>query len=90
MAVCLNNLASLLKDTNRLGQADPLMRRMVEIMMIAICAAGHEHPSLKAAVIDYSLLLHTMGRSPEQIRRTMAELSTPLSLKQCRESMSPT
>ena len=31
VATDLNNLAQLLKDTNRLAEAEPLMRRVLEI-----------------------------------------------------------
>ena len=31
VAICLNNLAALLLNTNRLGEAEPLMRRALEI-----------------------------------------------------------
>ena len=31
VAIDLNNLAQLLKDTNRMGEAEPLMRRALEI-----------------------------------------------------------
>ena len=31
VAIGLNNLATLLKDTNRMGEAEPLMRRALEM-----------------------------------------------------------
>ena len=31
VAIRLNNLAMLLKDTNRMGEAEPLMRRALEM-----------------------------------------------------------
>ena len=31
VATCLNNLATLLQDTNRPGEAEPLMRRALAI-----------------------------------------------------------
>ena len=31
VAIRLNNLATLLKDTNRMGEAEPLMRRALEM-----------------------------------------------------------
>jgi tetratricopeptide (TPR) repeat protein len=82
VAICLNNLASLLQATNRLTQAEPLMRRMVEIFLQFAAATGHPHPHLQAAAGNYAGLLQAMGRSPEEIQATLADLGLhcPLSL----------
>ena len=42
VAIRLNNLATLLKDTNRLDEAEPLMRRALKIFEDSL---GAEHPS---------------------------------------------
>ena len=44
VAIRLNNLAQLLQDTNRLSEAEPLMRRMVEIFLKFTATTGHPHP----------------------------------------------
>jgi hypothetical protein len=64
----LNNLAQLLQATNRLSDAEPLSRRVLEIFLQFTAATGHEHPHLSAAIANYSVLLEEMGRSPAQIR----------------------
>ena len=38
----LNNLAQMLKDTNRIEEAEPLMRRALEI---DVAALGEQHPN---------------------------------------------
>ena len=43
VAVRLNNLAMLLQDTNRIEEAEPLMRRALEIDMAAF---GEQHPTV--------------------------------------------
>jgi tetratricopeptide (TPR) repeat protein len=73
VAIDLNNLALLLKATNRLSDAEPLSRRVVEILQFT-AATSHEHPHLSAAIANYSVLLEEMGRSPAQIRAQVEEL----------------
>jgi len=43
----LNYLAGLLQDTNRLGEAQPLMRRCLEILLAFAQMTGHEHLNCK-------------------------------------------
>ena len=42
MAIRLNNLAQLLQDTNRLAEAEPLMRRALAIFETSL---GPDHPN---------------------------------------------
>ncbi len=44
VATRLNNLATLLIDTNRLAEAEPLMRRAVTILFDFEWRTGHQHP----------------------------------------------
>jgi tetratricopeptide (TPR) repeat protein len=67
----LNNLASLLKATNRLAEAEPLSWRMVGIFLDFTCRTGHEHPH--AALANYAGILEAMGRSEAQIQTQLAE-----------------
>jgi hypothetical protein len=48
----LNNLAQLLKDTNRLKEAEPMFQRAVAI---ANNSWGKEHPNTKTVEKNYSL-----------------------------------
>ena len=43
VAITLDNLAELLKGTNRLAEAEPLMRRAVQILLRFTRATGHPH-----------------------------------------------
>ncbi|MBW2738967.1 MAG: tetratricopeptide repeat protein [Deltaproteobacteria bacterium] len=70
----LNNLAQLLQATNRLDEAEPLSRRMVEIFLQFTHETGHPHPHLQAAINNYATLLQAMERTTEDIRSTLEEL----------------
>ncbi|SKB06824.1 hypothetical protein SAMN02745166_04549, partial [Prosthecobacter debontii] len=63
----LNNLALLLQATNQLGEAEPLMRRMVVIFLKFFASTGHPHPHWEAAIRNYVALLREMGRTEEEI-----------------------
>ena len=76
----LNNLALLLKATNRLSNAEPLSRRQLEIFLEITAATGHQHPYLRTAVGNYSVLLEEMGRSPSQIRAQLEEIGRSLGI----------
>jgi hypothetical protein len=64
----LNNLAGLLHDTKRLPEAEPLMRRGVEILLAFTRDTGHQHPYLNTLSRNYLELLGAMGDT-----RAMAE-----------------
>jgi hypothetical protein len=68
-ASAFNNLAQLLKATNRLGEAEPLMRRGAIIFRKFGESTGYEHPHMRAAVGNYATLLKTMGLPVEEIQR---------------------
>jgi hypothetical protein len=68
VAIDLNNLAAMLKATNRLSDAEPLSRRHLEILLQFTAATSHGHPHLNAAIAHYSELLEEMDRTPARIR----------------------
>ncbi len=72
MARDLNNLASLLFTANRLAEAEPLMRRAVEILLRFTLATGYHHPPMQAARDKYAALLTQMGRRKREV---LAELN---------------
>ena len=74
VAMHLNNLAALLKATNRLSDAEPLRRRHLEMIIQSTAATSYEHPHLSAAIANFSELLEEMGRSQAQIRAQVEEL----------------
>ena len=53
VAIRLNNLATLLLDTNRLTEAEPLMRRALEIFRQSL---GEDHPSTQTVQWNYDFL----------------------------------
>ena len=67
VAVHLNNLAMLLQSTNRLGEAEPLMRRMVAIFLKFQRATGHPHPHRETVLANHAILLRALGRDEASI-----------------------
>ena len=67
LATTLNNLTSLLQATNRLDEAEPLMRRALGIFLDFTCCKGHEHPHLGKVMGNYANILKALGRSEEDI-----------------------
>lgn len=75
VAIRLNNLALLLKATNRLAEAEPLMRRTIEILLKSTHATSHPHPHLETAFDNYASLLRAMGKPEDETRSTLADLA---------------
>jgi hypothetical protein len=70
----LYNLAKLLKSTNRLAEAEPLMRRALLILIEFTRLTGHKHPHLDTARANYRGLLEALGQAPAQIDQRLREL----------------
>ncbi len=73
-AVALNNLAALLQDTNRLAEAEPLMRRALAIDEQSY---GAEHPNVANDLNNLATLLKVTNRLAEAeplMRRCIAIL----------------
>jgi tetratricopeptide (TPR) repeat protein len=62
VATALNNLASLLRATNRLGEAEPLYRRALAIDERSY---GPEHPQVATALNNLASLLEATNRLGE-------------------------
>ena len=62
IAWALNDLAQLLQDTNRLGEAEPLMRRALEIDKAAF---GEQHPTVATDLNNLAALLQDTNRIEE-------------------------
>jgi hypothetical protein len=77
VAAALNNLAELLQDTNRLGEAEPLSRRAVQILIEFRRRTGHEHPNFRVGQANYVGLLEALGRTPDEIEQQLHELIRP-------------
>jgi hypothetical protein len=63
------------KATNRPIEAEPLMRRHVEIFLDFERATGHQHPHRDAVLGNYAGLLEAMGKSDAEIRAALAGLA---------------
>ena len=55
------NLAALLQATHRSEDAEPLMRRALEIFDTFHRQTGHEHPHFQQANENYKALQRAMG-----------------------------
>ena len=65
----------MLQVTNRLAEAEPLMRRHVAIFLDFERATGHPHPHRDAALNNYAVLLKAMGKTDAEIRAAIAALT---------------
>lgn len=75
VAICLNNLAGLLQVTDRLAEAERLMRRMVAIFIEFERKTGHPHPHRDAAQRNYAGLLTEMGKTETEIEAAIVSLT---------------
>ena len=75
VAAALNNLGLLLKDTNRLEEAEPLMRRALEITTASF---GEHHPVVARASNNLGQLLKDTNRleEAEPLMRRALEIDT--------------
>ena len=62
VAVASNNLAQLLQRINRFGEAEPMMRRALEIDTVTF---GEQHPNVAIRMNNLAGLLHVTGRFGE-------------------------
>lgn len=76
VAIRLNNLAGLLKNTNRIAEAERLSRRQLEIFLNFTAQTGHAHPHLQTAFVNYANILAATGRSESQALAEISALAT--------------
>ena len=62
VAIRLNNLASLLKATNRLKEAEPLMQRALQIFEKSL---GPEHPNTITVRVNLAILEQELGKKSD-------------------------
>ena len=67
VATGLNNLAGLLSATNRLAEAEPLLRQVLRILAEFGHRTGHEHPHFPTAIDNYAVLISAIGLSQDAI-----------------------
>jgi hypothetical protein len=78
VAIRLNNLAQLLQATNRLADAEPMMRRALLILIEFTRRSGHTHPHLDVARGSYRGLLEMLGETPDRIKQRLRNLDESL------------
>lgn len=69
-----NNLAQLLKNTHRLAETEPLMRRVLSIFLDFTRRTGYEHPHLSTVEGNYEGILKALGQSEEDIDAELRKL----------------
>lgn len=74
LAIALNNLALLLQATNRLTEAEPLIRRALGIFLDFTRRTGYEHPHLHIAQGNYTTILKALGRNEADIDAELRNL----------------
>ncbi|WP_207896429.1 tetratricopeptide repeat protein [Nitrosomonas sp. Nm84] len=72
VASVLNNLAQLLKATNRLADAEPLMRRALVILIESV---GAEHPYSRTVMNNYIVSLQELGMTKMRLKRILRTCS---------------
>ena len=61
----LNNLATLLHDTNCYEEAEPLLRRALDILDSSSAINRHEHPCLEFVKANYRTHMRTLADEAE-------------------------
>ena len=72
MAIRMNNLAGLVMVTNRLAEAEPLMRSSLVIFLSSL---GLGHPNSQTVLENYRKILQALGLSEKAIQAKIASLS---------------
>ncbi|CAN5550420.1 hypothetical protein BH11ARM2_BH11ARM2_15950 [soil metagenome] len=67
VARSLNNLGRLLKNMDRLSEAEPLMRRSLSILLCFERRTGHRYPHFDRMEENYIRLLWRLGRTPAEM-----------------------
>ena len=74
MAIRLNNLAQLLKATNRLSEAEPLSGRA---SWICLASLGRDHPYTQKGKENYLKILRAQSLPEIEIEAKLAALEHP-------------
>jgi Tetratricopeptide repeat len=70
VAICLNDLAGLLSDTNRLAEAEQLMRRALEIDEASYAPS---HPDLALRLYNLAGFLYRRNRFAEELSLNLGD-----------------
>ena len=70
----------MLQATNRLGEAEPLLRGALLILLAFQRDTGHAHPHRDDAIGNYAGLLAAMGRNEQEIAAAIATVRREVGL----------
>ncbi|HYH63278.1 MAG TPA: tetratricopeptide repeat protein, partial [Urbifossiella sp.] len=79
VALRLNNLAQLLRDTGRLVDAEPLYRRAISTLYRVSVSIGHPLPNLDVALNNYRSFLEVQNLPADEVARRLAPFQLPVS-----------
>src|SRR5262245_24527533 len=68
-------MCGLLRATNRMAEAEPLIRRTVSILKHFNDSTGHEHPYWQVSLTNYNSLLQAIGLSEAEIARRLQDVT---------------
>ena len=68
-------MCGLLRATNRMAEAEPLIRRTVSILKHFNDSTGHEHPYWQVSLTNYNSLLQAIGLSKAEIARRLQDVA---------------
>jgi hypothetical protein len=77
----------LLQDTNRLGEAEPLMRRTLLIALNFQHQTGHVHPSRDGRAERYYSILSALGHDEAAIRAAFESILREAGLAEMTETL---
>ena len=71
-----------MQDTNRLGEAEPLLHRALAIFLAFQRNTGYAHPHRDTVISSYTGLLAAMGQSEPEIAAALATVRREVGLDQ--------
>ena len=70
-----------MKAIHRLGAAEPLLRRALEIFLKFTHATGHQHSHLQVGSGNYARLLSQMGRTQPEVLAQLNAVGDPFGVQ---------
>ena len=75
VALVLNSLAALLRNTNRVTEAETLVRRALGILLRSRTTNGQAHRYLTDVLCNYYLVTQTMGLSGARFKEVIVTMA---------------
>jgi hypothetical protein len=77
----MNQVGILLNAKAQYAEAEPLMRRVVEMLLRFTVTTQHQHPHLRAAIGNYAALLEQMGYDQAQVMAQLDKVGKPFGIQ---------